>query len=249
MSFVETQQAFMAYIRDPDNQPAPSGIESRRLKIYQELFFNNIEGFVSSAFPVLKSLYPATQWLALVRQFFVKHHCKSPYFLEISQEFLLFLQGEYEPTATDPEFMLELAHYEWLELDVATTVESQDEYSLDADALRHANLYLASTTRIAHYQYPVHQISETFKPDKVEGQTFSFALYRDGEDDVQFIALNPMTALMLSVIESNGGAQLSEITSDIAKQVPQFSQEQLFQGALHTLGELAKLGIIKTKNL
>lgn len=90
MSFVETQQAFMAYIRDPDNQPAPSGIESRRLKIYQELFFNNIEGFVSSAFPVLKSLYPATQWLALVRQFFVKHHCKSPYFLEISQEFLLF---------------------------------------------------------------------------------------------------------------------------------------------------------------
>ncbi|MEJ6476054.1 DNA-binding domain-containing protein [Pseudoalteromonas piscicida] len=249
MSFIDTQQAFMAHIRDPEHQPAPSGIEARRLKIYQELFFNNIEGFVSSAFPVLKSLYSTSAWLDLVRQFFVKHHCQSPYFLEISKEFLQFLQSEYEPTAADPAFMLELAHYEWLELDVATTVESSGECSLDADGLLQSDIHLASTARIAHYQYPVHQISDTFRPAKVEGQTYSFALYRDDEDEVQFIALNPMTALMLSVIESNNGLQLVDLVGDIANQVPQFSHEQLYQGAQHTLSEFANLGIIKAKNL
>ncbi|WP_017218004.1 HvfC family RiPP maturation protein [Pseudoalteromonas sp. NJ631] len=249
MSFVETQQQFMAHIRDPDNHPAPEGIEARRLRIYQELFFNNVEGFVSSAFPVLKSLYTNEDWLTLIRLFFAKHDCHSPYFLEISKEFLQFLQTEYEPTEVDPEFLLELAHYEWLELDVATTVEAEHELSIEVQAPADAEISLASTARVAHYQYPVHQISETFRPTKTVGQTFSFALYRDEEDDVQFVALNPMTALMLSVIEANDGMQLTDIVDVIAQQVPQFTIEQMQQGAQHTLAEFADLGIIKTKNL
>ncbi len=74
-------------------------------------------------------------------------------------------------------------------------------------------------------------------------------MYRDEDDDVQFVALNPMTALMLSVIEANDGMQLTDIVDVIAQQVPQFTIEQLQQGAQHTLAEFADLGIIKTKNL
>ena len=56
MGFIEVQQQFMDYIRDP-SLPMPEGIEPRRMKVYRDLFFNNISGFVASAFPVLKSLY------------------------------------------------------------------------------------------------------------------------------------------------------------------------------------------------
>ena len=249
MSFIETQQAFMAHIRDPENQPAPTGIEPRRLKIYQELFFNNIEGFVSSAFPVLKSVYSDAAWQRLIRQFFVVHDCQSPHFLDISKEFLLYLQTEYQPQPEDPCFLLELAHYEWLELDVATTKESPDEQVLEANNLSSAALQLASTVRLGHYQYPVHQITADYQPQSCSAETYSFALYRDAEDEVQFIALNPMTALLLSLIDSNPGITLAELVADIQAQAPQFSVEQLQQGAEQTLTEFASRGILVAKVL
>ena len=55
--FIEVQQQFMAHIRDPAHNAKPADVEERRMAIYRDLFFNNVDGFVSSAFPVLKSLY------------------------------------------------------------------------------------------------------------------------------------------------------------------------------------------------
>ena len=46
MSFIEVQQAFMAHIRNPEHNAKPEDVSERRIKIYNELFFNNIEGFV-----------------------------------------------------------------------------------------------------------------------------------------------------------------------------------------------------------
>ena len=56
MSFQATQNAFMQHIRDPEKHPKVYGIEDRRMKIYRELFFNNISGFLDSGFPVLASM-------------------------------------------------------------------------------------------------------------------------------------------------------------------------------------------------
>ena len=107
----ESQLAMAAHLRDPDRAPPPQGIEDRRLKIYRDLIYNNIEGFVSGGFPVLRSLYDDVQWEELVRLFMDGHRCKSPYFLEISQEFIGYLMNEHQLRDCDPEFMAELAHY------------------------------------------------------------------------------------------------------------------------------------------
>ena len=73
---------FAAHIRDPENNPAPDRIEDRRMGIYRDLFFNNVDGFLGNTFPVLKSLYEEQSWLELVRNFYSLHRCQSPYFLE-----------------------------------------------------------------------------------------------------------------------------------------------------------------------
>lgn len=52
---------------------------------------------------------------ALVEGFFAKHRCLTPYFPRLAEEFLLFL-GQREGT---PEWLRELAHYEWVELALA----------------------------------------------------------------------------------------------------------------------------------
>ncbi|BBN82050.1 DUF2063 domain-containing protein [Pseudoalteromonas sp. A25] len=245
MSFIDVQNAFMAHIRDPQNVSGPSHIEDRRLNIYRELFFNNIEGFVSSAFPVLKSLYNETDWQGLVRQFFVTHNCQTPYFLEISREFLLFLQFEYEPTPSDPSFMLELAHYEWAELDVAVC-QSSDDYVPVYDLEQQA-LFFKDTARNLSYQFPVHQISADHLPTEPSAQPHYFVVYRDPQEEVAFLSSNPMTAMLLQIIEHTPGISFDDLVTQVHSQLPQFELAQLQAGAKQTLTAFVELGIIASK--
>ena len=58
--FRQLQRQFSAHIRDRDTFDYP-GIEDRRLRVYRELFYNNIEGFLRRGFPFCtKSSPPAT---------------------------------------------------------------------------------------------------------------------------------------------------------------------------------------------
>ncbi len=108
--FQQKQYAFAAHIRDPDHNPAPPGIEDRRMAVYRELFFNNLFNLLSSTFPVLKKIHRDDQWRRLIREFMIHHQAKTPYFLEIPQEFLTFLQSTYPGSADDFPFLLERAH-------------------------------------------------------------------------------------------------------------------------------------------
>ena len=76
-SLRDQQMTMARYLRDPENQAPPEGVEDRRLKIYRELVYNNIEGFISGGFPVLRSLYEEEQWHELVRLFIDQHRCQT----------------------------------------------------------------------------------------------------------------------------------------------------------------------------
>ncbi|MCF6442071.1 putative DNA-binding domain-containing protein [Pseudoalteromonas luteoviolacea] len=248
MSFQEVQAAFVAHIKDPENTVKPSDIEDRRMKIYRELFFNNVEGFVASAFPVLKSLYDEKHWIALVRQFFAEHECTSPYFLEISQEFLKYLDQGYRPNESDPVFMFELAHYEWVELNVS--ILQRDKYDLlfDAELDENQPLFLSSVAQCVQYRFPVHQIQVDYQPEQPQEGPYSFVVYRDLEEEIQFIALNPMTSLLLASVEQQPGMSVLEICEQIAQQTAGFTAAQLAVGALQTLQQFAEKGIVVDKS-
>ena len=86
------------------------------MKIYRDLFFNNIQTMLAGNFPVLRALYSEQDWLALIRAFYAHYRCHTPLFTEIAREFLRYLQDFRETTESDPPFLLELAHYEWVEM-------------------------------------------------------------------------------------------------------------------------------------
>src|ERR1041385_1977301 len=111
-----TQYALTAHIRDPENKPAPSGIEDRRIAIYRDLVYANMESFVSSNFPVIRTLYNDADWSVLAHDFLREHLCHTPLFPEFAREFLRYLEVRQEQGRDDPPFLLELAHYEWAEL-------------------------------------------------------------------------------------------------------------------------------------
>ena len=58
------------HLRDPHASPAPAGIEERRLAVYRDLLFNNIEGLLAGNFPVVSELLGEQRWTALVRDFY-----------------------------------------------------------------------------------------------------------------------------------------------------------------------------------
>ena len=77
--FMQRQYEFAAHIRDPEHKQAPEDIEDRRMDIYRELFYNNVEGFLSSSFPVLRKLMDDASWHAMARDFYARHRSwKSP---------------------------------------------------------------------------------------------------------------------------------------------------------------------------
>ena len=78
--FQNVQHVFTQHMRDPENNPAPDGIEERRLKIYRELVYNNIEGFIANSFPVLRKVIEDEEWHKMIRDYLANHQSYTPLF-------------------------------------------------------------------------------------------------------------------------------------------------------------------------
>jgi len=217
--FKSTQQAFAAYIRDPQHNSKPVDVAEPRMAMYRSLFFNNIEGFLSGNFPVLRALLDDQQWLDLVQDFYAKHPCHTPYFLQIPAEFLAYLQHERQ-CEDDLPFMLELAHYEWVEMALATSEQELVTDDKHLDELLNYAIALSPLAWPLAYQYPVHKIGPDFLPLAAPAQPTFIVVYRDANDDVNFIEITALTYRLLELIQ----AQKAIITADCLQQLAVESQ-------------------------
>jgi hypothetical protein len=241
-SFKQTQQAFMAHLKDPDNNAFEQGIEDRRLHIYRELFFNNILGFLNSGFPVLKSLYSESAWQALARQFFAKHQCRSPYFIDISKEFVEYLSSEHTNTQQDPVFIQELAHYEWLELDVSVRKSKQAASVLSTDIIS-SIVQMSDVATLVSYQYPVHLIGPDFQPSQ-PSEIVYLVVYRDVQDEVNFTLVNTVTAHLLNSILQQDGASVASLLDMMILAMPQLAPQQVKDSLTQVIDELLSQQIL-----
>jgi hypothetical protein len=244
-AFKKHQYAFTAHLRDPANNPAPHGIEDRRLGIYRDLLYNNVESFIANGFPVLRSIYNDNSWHRMVRDFFARHKSSTPYFLEISQEFLDYLQSEHEAQPEDPAGLLELAHYEWVELALMVSDEIADLDMIDPNGdLLHRHPVLSPVAWPLAYQYPVHKMGPDYLPDEPPSQPSYLIAYRDRLDEVKFLEINPVTARLVNLLQEN-----PEITGELA--LDQIAHEMnhpnpaiVTEGGLSALQELQRHGIV-----
>lgn len=244
--FQKKQFAFAAHIRDPENVPAPTGIEDRRMAIYRELFFNNIRNLLGNMFPVLRKLLNDDKWHAIIRQFMQQHRAETPYFLQLPREFLAFLQEEYAADEDDYPFLLELAHYEYIELALSISEESNDLDGVDpaGDLLAQAPVKSALAWVYA-YQYAVHRIGSDYTPDKPAEQPVFLAVFRKTDDSVGFLELNPVTARLLEAIDENESQLTGEaLLRALAEEINYADAEALVQHGAAALEEMRQLEIL-----
>jgi hypothetical protein len=212
------QRAFAAHLRNPDVNPPPAGVDANRAGVYVELLFNNVEDFLSNCFPVLRSILEDAAWNALVRQFFAEHACTTPYFREIPAEFVQWLTEYFAvtPLSEQMPFLLELAHYEWVEIPLMLDDSAIDWQHIDPDGdLLDGIPVLNPVMLLQSYQYPVHRISTDYLPESPEPT--HLLLLRNAQQCVDFVVLNAVTARLVQLLQEgcSGRAAIQRISEEI----------------------------------
>lgn len=219
-----TQTAFAAYLRDPGGQPQPAGIEPRRLALYRELIYNNLESFLATTFPLVRQLLGEPAWQGLVSDFLRDHRCETPLYHEIGLELLGYLRAGDRDGAADPPCLLELAHYEWVELALSLSDADLPPHDPDGDHLSGAPV-LSPLAWGLTYRYPVHRIGPGFHPQEPPEHPTHLLVYRDPSERVQFLEINPITQRLLELLRErpswNGLGVLQHIISELNAPHPQ----------------------------
>lgn len=243
VDFRRVQAGFAAHIRDPQNNPAPADVDPRRMAAYCELFFNNIDSSLSATFPVLRQILDDGQWLALARDFYASHHCSTPYFAEIPEEFLAYLQTRNQ--ADDYPFLLELAHYEWVEMALAVSrAEPAPGDAAFAQAVLDRPLMVSPLAWPLVYSYPVQQISPDHLPQSAGDQPQYLVLHRDAEDRVHFLQTTVLTWRLLQILEAEPGLTGRACLAVLVAEVPQLDAAMLQAEGKKILQDMAGKAIV-----
>jgi len=242
----DTQQRFTAWLRNPKAGHCPPDVPERRMRAYRELVTNNVESAVSACFPVLQSLVGDARWQNLVMDFFARHRCHSPIYREIPAEFLAWLrQSPPRDLQQELPFLLDLAHYEWMELalDIDPADILEDDIDPAGDLLAGIPV-LNPLARVLRYDWPVHRIGPDYMPAAPEPDPTRLVMVRQRNHAIGFLEINPLVERLLLELGSNRAESGQTVLDRLQQEFPDIP-EHLFQaGGTHALLELASRDVV-----
>lgn len=236
-------RAFAAHLRDPHANPAPPGIEERRLVVYRELFFNNIRQLLAGNFPVIRVTLGEDAWLALVRDFHADHRAATPLFPEIGQEFLAFLRQRQDAGRGDPPWLQELAHYEWIELALQIADAPLPAHDPHGDLLEGVPVVSPLAWPLA-YAWPVQSIGPGNLPDTAPDAPTLLLLRRDAAGDVHFSAISPLVYRLLELLDADSGACGNTVLAQLAQEAGASDAHAFLQQGADMLHKLHREGAL-----
>jgi hypothetical protein len=184
-------------------------------------------------------------WIKLCREFFRDYRCHTPLFPELPREFLQYLQDHRQDHESDPPFMLELAHYEWVELAL-----SLDEAEFDTSDVNPGGDMLSGIPVLSplawplSYQYPVHRIRVDFQPESPPEKTTHLLVWRKQDDTIKFMELNEISLLLVQKMKEEPARSGLELLTDIAGIINHPKPEVVVEGGKALLNELQEKQII-----
>lgn len=207
--FQAYQQQFVAYLRDPqENGVLPTSLP-QTTNVYARLLYSKIEGSLYTCFPIVCELLGAVLWRQLVQAFIREHHCQSPLYREIPDEFIEYLMNQI-PQMELPEFIIDLAHFEWMELVLETARSEMADtiFPIQGDPLTIIPV-LNPVLHLLHYRYPVQTIAASnthwknwqtrVKP--YDQEPVALAGYRNMKYNIQFVKLNAVTTRLIELLQ------------------------------------------------
>ncbi len=193
----EQQLRMSGHIRDPQANPPPPGIEARRLAVYRQLFFGNLQSLLAGSFPVLHASLAATHWQALCEDFYANHRCQTPLFTEVGGEWVGYLQGRTD----QPGWVAELAHYEWVETALLLSDAAEPEHDPEGNLLEGVPV-LSSLALPLAYAWPVSHIGPQHLPAAASDEPTLLLAHRGADHKVTFSRLAPLAHALLASLQA-----------------------------------------------
>ncbi len=190
---------FGAMLRGPYSALTNTGRE----KIYYHLLRANLHEVLANIYPRVIDNVGAENWAFLLDEFLRQHRAATPYFYQLPDEFLSFLwhnKAEYEQWP----WLWALAHFEWMEL-VATVAD---------EALPAPNTALIRCTPLLYYcqyEYAVYPLDKEYTALARRAYPWQGVVYRNGQHEVQWFALEPWPALLLQAILQHKECSIEEL--------------------------------------
>lgn len=256
-SGTDVQRALSDYIRDPDHAPPPAGIEARRLKVYRELFFNNLQSLLAGNFPVIQRILSTSsdgdRWTPLIRDFYREHPSCTPLFTELAREFLRYLQHRADTARGDPSWLPELAHYEWVELalqisenvvEVAPGQAASMQTGVGTAGHASGKLWLSPLAWPFAYRWPVHRLAPDYLPESPPEVPTFLLLQRDAAGKVHFQQLSALTFRLLERIEQAPGLHAHTLLQELATEAYAPSPAAFIEQGSAMLQQLCDAGVV-----
>ncbi|MFU8787764.1 MAG: DUF2063 domain-containing protein [Methylobacter sp.] len=245
MAFQAVQRQFLAHLRNPGQQPLPTGFAQQGVAIYVDLLYNKFNDSLTTCFPVTHAILGEKAWQQLLKSFIARHRCLSPYYRQIPDEFIRYLQAEWV-NHTGLPYLLEFAHFEWIDLILAITdAEPAVQYESSVNDWLNCHPVFTPVLQLLHYAYPVQRINENHQATTPPEQATHILGFRDKEDVVQFIELNPATARLVEILQNTDDSYtVREAIQQIAAELQHPEPSALFSFGVATLADLMQQGAI-----
>jgi hypothetical protein len=243
MAFQAVQRQFLAHLRNPAQHAVPMGFAPQGAAIYVDLLYNTTTESLELCFPVTRVLLGEIAWQQLIKAFIAQHRCLSPYYRQIPDEFIAYLQTE-RVNNHDAPYLLELAHFEWIELALAIAdTEPVTAFDSVVNDWLNCRPVFAPVLQLLHYAYPVQRINEAYQPTTPPEQTTAILGFRDRDNVVQFIELNPATARLVDILQT-GDCTVQAAIEQIAIELQHPEPSALFSFGVATVTDLMQQGAI-----
>lgn len=243
MSTLDDQLIALArHVREPAVHPGPPGIEARRLKVYSDLVYNNLDGLLAGNFPVIRKTLGDDDWQALLRRFLATHASCTPLFTELGLELVAFLESV---DGVDPQrpWLAELAHYEWAELGLQLSDAALPAHDPTGDLLEGAPVLSPLAWPLA-YRWPVSSIGPHHQPKVAPESPTLVLLRRHADGRLHFSTLSPLLFRLLELVVENVDASGSNLIGQLAREAGQVDADAFVAEARPMLGRLHAEGVL-----
>lgn len=245
-SLVQQQTTMGLYLRDPEHNAPPSEMDPARAQVYRDLVFANLSSLLSGTFPVLVKILGNEDWRSLVRIFLRDYRARTPKFGEIAQEFVEFLASEPLALADGswPPFMVELAHYEWVEMALQQS-DAEPVAAGDAALLLDRPLQVSPLAWPLAYAWPVQRVGPDYQPDVLPAQP-TLLLVRRAEDwSVRFSGLSPLAWRLLLLVGEFPDLTGRELLQGLAVEAGVVESSAFLESGLVLLRQMHGEGVVR----
>ena len=244
-TFQDAQQKLTAHLRDPKTNPAPQGVEDRRIGIYRRLVFGNLSRLLGASLPLTREQLGSKHFGLLVRDFLREHRAATPYFPRLAVELRLWHQNAKTNRPHDPPWLGDLIHYETEKRLLKRMTAPPAERAVDPRGDVLDGIPAPSPlVRLLTLRHPVHKSKHGKMEYKAPEMPVFLLLRRDRAGRVLTQELGVLTAGLLALVLDDGRKTGSALLEAMLQQAPPESRPALLEQGRQQLRRFRRSGVL-----